>query len=774
MFSGIREGWPVAEGCMALVFLGIMMTVTGARATVPSLDDCNVIWTTSSGDSSGSMPLGNGDIGLNVWVEANGDVLLLVSKTDSWDQNYQLLKLGRMRVTLTPREGLPSPFAQAGVFRQELKLREGRIEIAGGERESQALLRVWVDANRPAVCVQAEAASPCDVAVRLEPWRTETRAFTETEFKSNRDVETADKGVVVPDIFAEDAPDRVTWYHRNETSIWPVGMKLQGMESVMDRFADPLLNRTFGATVLGDGLIREDLKTLRSASPSKTHAFCVYPVTAQTNTVEAWREQLAAVVEKARAISPADALRDHEGWWRDFWDRSWVRVGGDDDARLVTQAYALQRWISACGGRGIGPIKFNGSIFTVEWRENGEVKSDPDYRAWGSAYWWQNTRLPYWPMLASGDYDLMRPMFAMYLDSLKLAEARTRIWFGCDGAFMPETMNYWGMYCNVDYGWNRAGLQFGEMVNPYIRWIWSSGLDLAMMLLDYYDHTGDETMARETLTPWADAMLRYFDTRFKRDADGKLLLDPTQSIETYQSGVIDDTPCVAGLRAVLPRLPALPKGLVQEETRARWKRLLGETPELFTADRRGNRVILPAKSFRNRSNCENPELYPVFPFRLYGVGRPDLPLAQATFDCRTEKAIQGWQQTSIQAACLGRADDARAMLVANAKRKHEGSRFPAFWGPNYDWIPDQCHGGNLLNTVQTMILQTDGKRILLLPAWPNDWDLEFKLHAPGRTVIEGVVQSGKLVSLRVEPPERQRDVEVLSAAEPTPNHGRVR
>ena len=119
------------------------------------------------------------------------------------------------------------------------------------------------------------------MTVRLEPWRTETRPLTDTEFKSNRDVETAASGTVVPDVLLEDGPDRVTWYHRNETSVWPVGMKLQGMESVMGQFTDPLLNRSFGATILGDGLVRKDLKTLQSASASKTHEVCIHPLTAQ-------------------------------------------------------------------------------------------------------------------------------------------------------------------------------------------------------------------------------------------------------------------------------------------------------------------------------------------------------------------------------------------------------------------------------------------------------------------------------------------------------------
>ncbi len=39
----------------------------------------NVVWGTPSKNSAGSMPIGNGDIGANVWIEENGDLLLLVS-----------------------------------------------------------------------------------------------------------------------------------------------------------------------------------------------------------------------------------------------------------------------------------------------------------------------------------------------------------------------------------------------------------------------------------------------------------------------------------------------------------------------------------------------------------------------------------------------------------------------------------------------------------------------------------------------------------------------
>ena len=76
----------------------------------------------------------------------------------------------------------------------------------------------------------------------------------------------------------------------------------------------------------------------------------------------------------------------------------------------MTRGYALQRYMLACAGRGAYPIKFNGSLFTVDTygRPGPAGGLDADFRRWGGPYWFQNTRLAYWPMLAAGDLDLMK------------------------------------------------------------------------------------------------------------------------------------------------------------------------------------------------------------------------------------------------------------------------------------------------------------------------------------------------------------------------------
>ena len=147
----------------------------------------------------------------------------------------------------------------------------------------------------------------------------------------------------------------------------------------------------------------------------------------------------------------------------------------------------------------------------------------------------------------------------------------------------------------------------------------------------------------------------------------------------------------------------------------------------------------------------------MFPYRLFGVGRPDLEMARATYDKRVNRANYGWCQDSIQAACLGLGDEAGRQVSERAKRINGGHRFPAMW-VGFDSIPDQDHGVNILTTLQYMLLQSDGNKIYVLPAWPKSWNVSFKLHAPSNTTVEGIVKAGKLEKLIVTPASRAKDV----------------
>jgi len=66
------------HGITRFVILSILLTPPSVLFCQDHASDrvtrYNVVWDSPSADYNGSMPLGNGDIGLNVWVEGSGDL----------------------------------------------------------------------------------------------------------------------------------------------------------------------------------------------------------------------------------------------------------------------------------------------------------------------------------------------------------------------------------------------------------------------------------------------------------------------------------------------------------------------------------------------------------------------------------------------------------------------------------------------------------------------------------------------------------------------------
>jgi len=756
------------------------LAALAALEPMTELDRCNVVWNSPSKDAHGSMPLGNGDVGVNAWVEPSGDLVFYVSKTDAWDENGRLCKIGRVRVQFDP------PLAVKEGFRQELKLKAGCIEIRGqspvlshqsSDKGQQSVttdnrslitgnfsLRLWVDADQPVVRVESESEDPVRCRAAVELWRLHERPFGEQDdsHSSGGLSRQAFKPVVLPDVVVASAVPHVVWYHRNTRSLYPECLRNQHLQALQDQFADPLLNRTFGASLRGEGLVADGPLALKSPAPAKRHQLSVCVLAERAETLESWLKHLEKIERAALKTGIEKSQRTTRACWRGFWNRSWVVVeesGGESKAPSPeTRGYVLQRFMNACAGRGGAPIKFNGSIFTVEKTPGAPPETpdgDPDWRQWGCCYWFQNTRPSYWAMLPAGDFDMLDPWFRMYREALPLSQARMKTYYKFENAAMfPETMYFWGLPNNNDYGWGNTA---PEPANNYIRRYWSGGLELVAVLLDRYDFTQDKDFARATLVPLADPIIAFLDQYWKRDSSGKIRFDPAQSLETWHTAV-NPLPEIAGLQFLLPRLLALPKSLTSESQRQRWQRLLTELPPIPVREVNGHKLIQPADSFSNCANSENPELYGVFPFRVFGVGRDNLAMARDTYEARKNRQNACWCQDSIQAACLGLGDEAGRQLAARATAINGAYRFPAMWGPFNDWIPDQDHGNNILNTLHFMLLQYDGDRLFLLPAWPKAWNVAFKLHAPKNTTVEGEVRNGKVVSLTVTPKSRTSDV----------------
>ena len=737
------------------VFMLSAICVTGAQVVAGGIDRYNVVWETPSKDYNGSMPIGNGDLAANVWVEPNGDLVFYASKSDAWSARHDLLKLGRIRVRMNP------PLVGDGTsFRQELDLESGSIRVETSSQKQKRSIRFWIDANHPVINVEIDSREPCSAEVMLESWRADGKWLI---WDAGRDV-----------ILPTDG-ESIRWYQRNTKSIFKQSMQNQHLGHLVDQMADPLMDRTFGGLIAAEGLTAKDARTLTTSQPMNQIHLRVHALTEQTETPEAWVGKVSRQQARVDSVRQDEAWQAHVRWWEAFWDRSYIHLSGTKEAEAVSLAYQLQRWVMACAGRGAYPIKFNGSLFTVDgvsdYHKNPEgVYFGPDYMRWGGPYWFQNTRHVYWPMLPMGDYEMMLPLFKMYRKMLPVGLERSRRYFDHEGVYFPETILQWGIHRDWDFttGKENSGVY---PLNNWVKYYWSGGLELSLMMMEYYRHTEDTDFVDETLLPVSDAVVTFYDQHYSRGENGKMFISPAQVLETYHTAE-NPLPVIIGLQTVLTRLLELPKTLTSLEQRTRWQRLLSELPDLPVEEQDGKKWMKPADSYSDRGNMENGELFGVFPCNVHGVGRPELEMVHETYERRLFKTTGCWRYEAVVAAKLGLTDDAKSYLLANVTNQFHTlnpaelanaipSRFPAFWRTG-DWVPDQDHAGVIVNAVQSMLMLTYDDSIRLLPAWPKEWNVEFRLRAPQNTTVEARVEQGKVVDLKVIPESRTKDVETES------------
>lgn len=910
-----------------LLFVFVFPLLSFSFGYFPKLDDYNVIWNSPSKDALGSMPVGNGDITLNLWVEEDGDLLFYIGKSDAWDEYNRLLKVGRIRVSLSP-----NPFLKRGKFRQELVLRNGEVVIQASPPNSSNTveLHIWVDANHPVIYVTIHSKQSVTATTSFEIWRKEPTLLTSFEVSDIYNACPNPPQVIIePDEIIENCPDGIGWFHFNRKSEGAeLSMRFQDLLEAP--WHDPLIHRIFGALIRTQGKFKK-IDDQHLQSPNKTrHLFSIYVLSQQPSSPESWLSHIKQLAKRIESIDFEKRRKEHLAWWKAFWERSWIFIkdrGGNDSPNLVPHndhplkigidqaggsifvgkiarlsilsdilppekirqlandkkqplsgkdvllslrnpqpgtiidlkpealtsftceawvnipeedrggrildkitpggsdgflldtwpgkslrlivgeriihlegalragvwhhiavvlsadklqvyldgefvagdknpagydvalAYILQRFITACAGRGAYPIKFNGSLFVMPWPG---CPNDADYRRWGPGYWWQNTRLPYISACASGDFDIMQPLFRMYGGEVfEVSKYRVRRYFGFDGVYYPECIYPWGAVFMDTYGWEKPTADRVDKLQSsrWHKYEWVGGLELAFMMLDYYDYTLDENFLTDKVIPLAYELLLFFNNFYKTGPDGKLIMEPSQALETWWD-CKNPMPEIAGLHAITARLLALPQEKIPTPVRRFLEEFREKIPSLPTREVDGVRMLAPAERFAQKSNVENPELYAVFPFRLVSFEKPNAQLGIQALRHRLDRGNFGWRQDDIFMAYLGLAKEAKQYILGRARRKNPLCRFPAFWGHNYDWTPDQDHGGVLMKALQAMLMQTEGRKIYLFPAWPKEWDVYFKLHAPYRTAIEGKLMNGELVELKVTPKEREKDIVV--------------
>jgi hypothetical protein len=763
------------------ILLHIFFAFAGMQLHAQTVDNSyNIVWNSQSKNSSESMPCGGGDIGMNVWVE-NGNLLIYVARSGSFNEDNALMKAGRIRVKLSP-----NPF-DGKIFKQELHLHEGFVTVEAESNGIKATVKIWADVFNPVAHIDISSNKKINVEAAYESWRYQNRVIKARENYANSWKWAAPKNNVYKKDSIDFNGNEVLFYHYNTTeTIFVATVAQQGMDAVKDQLYDPLTKLAFGGAFGGKGFVpagtyegnyvNTDYKgwTIKSKVAAKQHALVLCLHTAQVESIAIWKQSLDSLKTVVVSESKSSFLKCQQ-WWKQFWNRSFIEIdNGNPNSKAweVGRNFQLFRYMLAINANGKWPTKFNGGLLTVDpvFTDTGN-KLTPDYRNWGGGlHTAQNQRLVYFPMIKNGDWDMLQPQLNFYLRILKNAELRSKVYWNHGGACFTEQMENFGLPNFAEYGQKRpAVFDKGVEFNAWLEYEWDTVLEFCLMMLQEQEYTGKDITDR---IPFIESCLRFFDEHYQYlakqrgikalDGKGKLVLYPGSGAETFKMAT-NSTSTIAALHTITKQLLDLPSTYLAEERKKYLQNFLKRIPDLSYTDFNGHVTIAPAKNWERINNVESTQLYPVYPWGIFGLGKPGLDTAINTFRYDTSvikfKSHVGWKQDNIWAARLGLTED--AWTLTSLKLQNSTRKFSAFWGPGFDWVPDHNWGGSGMIGLQEMLLQTDGKKIMLFAAWPKTVDVHFKLHAPYNTTVEAELKDGKLTMLKVLPESRKADIVLM-------------
>lgn len=708
------------------------------------------VWTTPSQDCCGAMPLGGGDIGVNVWVTSeNNDIHCQISQSGCFDENNTLLKFGYIHIHLQD--------STEEFLEQRLCLDKGSMLLTFEKTQ----IELWVDVFKPVIHIEANL----PVLIEYENWRTVERSVNRYVCqqcswkwalpKNARTITQRDS------IVTHDDGTVIAWHQNRHEEVLTSTMELQKMGHFTDSIYNPIRDRIFGGEII---------RMQEHASSEHSHIYNQWAIVLcnQQSSLEEWQKQLKATIKSIHKTKDKHATQE---WWKAYWQRSFIKSNGK--AHEALRNYTLFRYMLGCNAHPAKtgerwPTKFNGGLFTFDPLKSDSILAEydqedpgvvtPDFRKWGGGtHTAQNQRLVYWPMLQTGDFDALQAQLDFYMRLLPTAELRSRHYWGHKGACFTEQLENFGMPNIAEYGKHRNGGDPGVEDNRWLEYEWDTALEFADMYCLYpheqspYGKKQSQENARRLIL----SCLEFFEEHYTHvDSLDQMIIFPGSGCETYKMAN-NSASTVAGLTRLATDAINYREELGFSAEECEWlENFLLQLPPIPTCQTNGKTCIAPAESWERIQNVETPQLYPVWPWRIV-----DHELAYNTYYndsvALKHRSFIGWKQDNIWAAYIGETEEAwnltmQKLVVKEKGPKWEVYRFPAFWGPGFDWMPDHNWGGSAMIGLHAMLMQEDNDgNIILLPAWPKDQDVHFRLWASRHRQVEVDYRDGKIQSYTV-------------------------
>lgn len=760
------------------VLLSVLFSIIASfsQANPPVTE--KIVWNSPSKDALDSMPLsGYKGAGANVWVQ-EGAIRLYLAHNGAYGYNMQLRKIGCLYIVPQGIELGKEDFSQT------LDPATGTITIKQGKFSAT----LWFAGETLIIETHNQQAHALDLSYFI--WRDETEFSAE-----GKDVWIAIEKTpnIHSEIIAKAAAQGVTANSVNDIlSERAFGMAMAvsgGLTSPkMEKVSwDQWLNTLYGDVrteesfaLAGSGQKKWSGRTYTGSSKKQSsHCISITLGGKQQAHIDEWRQQALSLLNPQNR---QQARQKEDARWAEFWNRSHIVINPDaptnDTGRSVGRNYQLFRYMLACNQGGELPLLFNGGIYTVgikNKRINGMThtfkprgEEHPDFRRWwATRFMSQNQRWMGWPTLAAGDIDLYTPSQNFYREGAPAAASRAQA-NGAEGVVYPESLDMLKLS-------NIESSATGLCGSKHLTYHFSMGLENAWMALQAHSYLGTDISKDIS---WIAGTLIFYDTFFRKkckeitgkelDENGKLVLYPCNGLELV-SGATNPVEVVCGLTRVCSGLLAL-EGL-DTSLHQRIKNIQKRLPDIPVGERAGVKSILEAQSYEKMHNRSEPiEMFAFWPYRLAGITAPGtLQLARNTWNtipknrvALCKEADYSWMANVVNTAALAIPEESRRRVIYKlGNTDNPQSRFPAFFGPGHDWIPDHNWGGSGMVGLQEMLLAAEPSstgKIHLFPSWPADWNVDFKLYAPGQTLIECSYKDGKIQTLKVTPQEREKDI----------------
>ncbi len=447
-------------------------------------------------------------------------------------------------------------------------------------------------------------------------------------------------------------------------------------------------------------------------------------------------------VAEAFKRSLARDLESHLAWWKTFWAKSTIEI---PDAVLEKQWYLETYKFGAASRRGAPPITLQ-AVWTAD---------DGNLPPWkGDFHNDLNTELSYWPCY-SGNRLEEGQAFLDWLWAIKpRAEEYTKLYFGVEGLNVPGVATLDGSPMG---GWIQYSL--GPTVSAW----------LAQHFYLHWRYSGDRAFLEERAYPYLKSVAVFLDRLAERREDGKRKLPLSSSPEINDNRIdawFKETTNfdLALIRWLYGAAAMMADELGFAEDAGRWRRILGEWPELAQAEDDGRLLIAPGYPLTG-SHRHFSHLMAIHPLGLvdWSGGEASRRTIRAALSELDRLGPDGWCGYSYSwlgslAARAMDGDKAAAALRTFAE---------CFCLPNsFHANGDQTKSGKSKLTyrpftlegnfafaaaIQEMLLQGHTDVVRVFPAVPAAWkDASFdSLRACGAFLVSARMDDGRIVEVRV-------------------------